>query len=105
MYSERMQVEFPDVETRARVDNEAGLPMDDDEFFEFCARNRKLRVERDASGEIIIMPPAGFETSYRNNDLSAQLFNWAKRDGRGIAADSNSEYLLPNGAARSPAGY
>jgi Uma2 family endonuclease len=97
-----MQVIFPDVETRARVDNEAGHPMDDDEFFEFCARNRKLRVERDANGEIIIMPPAGFETSCRNNDLSAQLYIWSKRDGRGLAADSNSEYLLPDGAARSP---
>ena len=48
------------------------------------------------------MPPAGFETGYRNNDVSRQLGNWARADGRGIALDSNTEYLLRNGAARSP---
>ena len=76
--------------------------MDDDQFFEFCILNAELRIERTAQGEIVIMPPAGFETGYRNNDISRQLGNWAKADGRGIALDSNTEYLLPNGAARSP---
>ncbi len=76
--------------------------MDDDEFFEFCAGKPKLRIERCASGEIIIKPPAGAETAYRNSDLTAQLTVWAKRDGRGRAFDSNTEYILPNGAALSP---
>jgi Uma2 family endonuclease len=48
------------------------------------------------------MPAAGFETGYRNNDLSRQLGHWAISDGRGVALDSNAEYLLANGAARSP---
>jgi len=96
-----MQVVFPDVETRARMDNGGG-PMSEAEFFDFCSQNSDLRIERDASGEIIIMPPTGWETSHRNNDLSAQLHTWAKRDGRGQAFESNAEYLLPNGAARSP---
>jgi Uma2 family endonuclease len=96
-----MQVVFPDVETRARVDNGGG-PMSEDEFWDFCARNSDLRIERDASGEIIIMPPTGGETGYRNSDLTMQLGVWSKRDGRGRAFDSNAEYLLPNGAARSP---
>jgi Uma2 family endonuclease len=77
-------------------------PMGDDEFFEFCASKPKLRIERCASGEIIIKPPAGAETAYRNSDLTAQLTVWAKRDGRGRAFDSNTEYILPNGAALSP---
>ena len=77
-------------------------PLDDDQFFEFCSVNPELRIERTAQGEIVIMPPAGFETGYRNNDVSRQLGNWAKADGRGIALDSNTEYLLSNGAARSP---
>ena len=76
--------------------------MTDEEFFEFCERNPDLRIEREANGEIIIMPPAGFETGYRNNDVSRQLGNWAEADGRGVAADSNTEYLLPDGAALSP---
>jgi Uma2 family endonuclease len=96
-----MQVVFPDIETRARVDNGDG-PMSEAEFFEFCSQNSDLRIERDASGEIIIMPPTGDETSYRNSDLNMQLAAWSKRDGRGRAFDSNGVFLLPNGAARSP---
>jgi Uma2 family endonuclease len=95
-----MQVELPDVETRATIGFER--PMNDEEFFEFCATNRKLRIERYANGEIIIMPPAGFETGYRNNEVCRQLGNWARTDGRGIALDSNTEYILPSGAALSP---
>jgi Uma2 family endonuclease len=95
-----MQVEFPDVETRARIEN--GGPMSEAEFFDFCAGNPDVRIERDAGGEIIIMPPTGFETGYRNNEVCRQLGNWAIADGRGLAADSNTEYLLPNGAARAP---
>jgi Uma2 family endonuclease len=34
--------------------------------------------------------------------LIAQLYNWAKRDGRGRAFDSNSEFFLPDGSARGP---
>ena len=71
-------------------------------IIEFCAKNRKLRIERMADGEIIIMPPAGGETGYRNNDLCRQLGNWARADGRGIALASNTEFILPNGAALAP---
>ncbi|MBZ5726898.1 MAG: Uma2 family endonuclease [Acidobacteriia bacterium] len=97
-----MQVELPDIETRARIEVQGARPMDDEEFFEFCARNRKLRIERDANGEIIIAPPAGAETGYRNSDIIAQLTTWSKQDGRGRVFHSNTEYFLPSGAARAP---
>jgi Uma2 family endonuclease len=97
-----MWVVLPDIETRATFQIRVERPMDDDEFFDFCSKNPELRIERDASGEIIILPPAGFETGYRNNEVCRQLGNWAREDGRGVALDSNTEYLLPNGAARSP---
>lgn len=76
--------------------------MTDDEYFDFCANNAKLRIERTAQGDILIMPPAGGESSYRNSELSAQLRDWARRDGRGRAFDSSVEYFLPSGAAYSP---
>ena len=97
-----MQVVLPDVETRATFEIRAERPMDEEEYFEFCARNPELRIERNARGEIIIMPPAGAETAFRNSDLTAQLAMWSRRDGRGRAFDSNVEYILPNGAALSP---
>lgn len=96
-----MQLVLDDVEALAPVVLHPG-PMTDDEFFDFCMRYREYRVECSEDGEIIIMPPAGFETGFRNNDLSRQLGNWAAEDGRGEAFDSNTEYVLPNGARRSP---
>jgi len=76
--------------------------MSEAEFFDFCAQNPDVRIERDRNGEIIIMPPAGGETGYRNNALSAQLFLWSEQDRRGRSFDSSTEFLLPNGAALSP---
>ena len=76
--------------------------MTDDEYFQFCADNRDLRIERTAEGDIVIMPPAGFESGHRNSELIRQLGNWAINDGRGLACDSNTEYLLPSGAAYAP---
>jgi Uma2 family endonuclease len=85
----------------------ARLPLDisnltDDQYFEFCAANRKLRIERTAEGKIIIMSPTGGETGRRNAEINWQLVGWAKQDGTGIAFDSNTEFRLPNGANRSP---
>jgi Uma2 family endonuclease len=99
---EAMQMVLKDVETNSPIRFLPSRPMSDDEYFAFCVANSDLRIERTAEGEIEIMPPTGFETSSRNMDLGAQLQAWAKRDGRGIAADSNAEYILPSGAARSP---
>jgi Uma2 family endonuclease len=76
--------------------------MSDDEYFEFCAENRDKRIERTAQGDIIIMPPAGVESSFRNNEISAELRDWARKDGRGRAFDSSAEFILPSGAAYSP---
>src|SRR5438132_9755476 len=100
-YPRIMQVVFPEIEPRARMDNGSG-PMTEAEFFDFCAQNSDLRIERDATGEIIIMPGTGGETGYRNSILTAQLTAWSQRDGRGRAFDSGTLFLLPNGAARSP---
>lgn len=76
--------------------------MSDGEFFEFCRRNRDLRIERTSEGEIIIMPPAGSDTGSRNLEIARQLGNWTEQNGTGIAFDSSTGFTLPNGATRSP---
>jgi Uma2 family endonuclease len=96
-----MQLILNDVESQAPVILHPP-PMTDDEFFDFCQLYPDFRIERTAEGEVIIMPGTGLETGSRNNGLSRQLGNWAIEDGRGTAFDSNTEYLLPSGAARSP---
>lgn len=76
--------------------------MTDDEFYEFCQRFPTSGVERTARGEIVVTRSGGLETGFRNCDLGAQLGNWAAKDGRGKSFGSNTEYILPSGAASAP---
>jgi Uma2 family endonuclease len=76
--------------------------LSEDQYLAFCRANPELRVERTAEGEIVIMPPAGGEGSYRSNEASAELRGWAHADGRGRAFDSSVEFILPDGSAMSP---
>ena len=79
------------------------LEMDEEQFFEFCQLNRDWRIERSAEGNLeIIMVPAGGETSNRTLKLSVQLGNWTDRNDTGVAFHSNGDFILPNGAIRSP---
>lgn len=78
------------------------LNLSDEQFYQLCLHNRDRRLERNCKGDLIIMPPAGDETSNRNGRLIQQLFNWSDRDGGGIAFDSSAGFILPNGAVRSP---
>ena len=77
-------------------------PMTDDEFAEFCAGHPDLFFEMTAEGEIIVMPPNYSLTGARNSEIDTQLRTWARIDGRGIACDSSTGFVLPNGARRSP---
>jgi Uma2 family endonuclease len=76
--------------------------MDDDQLLDFCAQNRKLRIERNTEGDLEIMGPTGGETSDRNAETTTQLRLWARRNGTGVTFDSNGGFVLPNGAMRSP---
>lgn len=71
-------------------------------FFQFCQRNRDLRLERTSNGTIIVMPPTGGVTGHRNSKITAQLDRWAEADGSGVAFDSSTGFTLPNGSTRSP---
>ncbi|WP_088891558.1 Uma2 family endonuclease [Leptolyngbya ohadii] len=76
--------------------------MSDQQFYEFCLANRDLRIERNANGEVEIMPPAFSDTGNRNFNLATQLGMWTEQDGTGIGFDSSAGFTLPNGATRSP---
>jgi len=73
-----------------------------DRFLELAGINRDLRMELTAEGELIVMPPAGSESSDQNAEITMQLRMWAKRDGTGRTFDSSGGFTLPNGAVRSP---
>ncbi len=73
-----------------------------EQFYEFCQANPDLRIERNVSGEVIVMPPAFSDTGNRNFKIALQLGNWAEQDGTGEPFDSSAGFTLPNGATRSP---
>ncbi len=77
-------------------------PMTRDDFYAFCQANRDLRIERTATGEVVIMPPAFSDTGNRNFHLAAYLWVWTEKDGTGLGFDSSAGFTLPNGATRSP---
>jgi Uma2 family endonuclease len=77
-------------------------PWNDEEFFELCARNRGLWIERTAEGDILVSPPAGWASSRRSVEIAVALGSWARRDGSGIALGSSGGFVLPNGAMRAP---
>ena len=76
--------------------------LDNDWFFNFCRVNPNHRIEANAQGELIIMPPPGCESGDRELEIGMQLRIWAKKDGAGTTFSSTTIFHLPNGAYRSP---
>ena len=76
--------------------------LSEEDFLAMCAANPELRLERDAQGEVLIMPPEGGESGYRGQTVGSALYNWAVTNGEGIAFGSSTGFQLPDGAIRSP---
>lgn len=84
------------------IDIQSVIELTDEQFFQLCQANRNLRFERTASGELVIMPPVGGESSNRNASLTTQLWIWNEQSQLGMVFDSSGGFHLPNGADRSP---
>ena len=103
MTTQGMQLTIPLPECQQAVRLPAGVfNWNEEEFFEFCRANRDLRIERSAKGEIIVMSPAGGYSGYQSGEVFAQLHRWADQDKTGVAFDSSTGFLLPNGGMRAP---
>ena len=76
--------------------------LTEEQFFLLCARNKKLRIERDKHQNIIIMAPTGSGTSNRNVKLATKVEIWNERENSGYTFDSNAGFTLPNKAILSP---
>lgn len=77
-------------------------PMTDEQFADFCSEHPDLFFEMSADGELIVMPPPYSLTGIRQGKVFAQLNQWAEGDGRGVAGEATTAFVLPNGARRSP---
>ena len=93
---------FPSIEMNSLILDLQSIELTDEQFYQLCINNRDLRIEKNANGDLVIMPPTGGQTGNRNGRLIQQLFNWSDSDGTGIAFDSSTGFILPNGANRSP---
>ncbi|MGB7086857.1 MAG: Uma2 family endonuclease [Phormidesmis sp.] len=73
------------------------------QFEMLATANRDLRLERTATGELIVNPPTGWETGGRNFSLTGQFARWHEAHYElGKAFDSSTGFTLPNGAILSP---
>ncbi len=76
--------------------------LSSEEFYQLCQVNSDLKLERTATGELIVMPPTGGESGRKNVKLVVQLDRWNEETQLGEVFDSSTGFSLPNGADRSP---
>ena len=85
------------------VPSDVALPVTPAQFEALVVTNRDLRLERTATGHLIVDPPKGGETGRRNLSITGQLSAWFEaNETLGIAFDASTGFELPNGANRSP---
>ncbi len=77
------------------------LQFSEEEFFLLCTVNRKLRLERDEFGNIIILPLDDLNSSVLQGKLLAALSIWNDENKAGKALDSNGGITLPDGSVRA----
>jgi Uma2 family endonuclease len=87
----RLAINIPQIDT-----------FSDEELYAFCRANPELRIERNEKGQIVVMPPTGIETSFRNSDLVTEINIWNRVNRLGRVSDSNGGYTLPDSSMRAP---
>ncbi|MEM7712409.1 MAG: Uma2 family endonuclease [Cyanobacteria bacterium P01_A01_bin.68] len=78
------------------------IKLTQEQFYQLCEANPELKLERNAQGELIVMPPTGGETGRSNSSINAQIWFWNERWELGEVFDSSTGFTLPSGADRSP---
>ena len=76
--------------------------LTDDVLLELGSLNDTLRLEKNADGDLEILPPTSPTTGSQNSTINLDLGIWARNDGTGIVFDSNAGFTLANGAVRAP---
>ncbi len=85
------------------IPNQIALHVTPEQFEMLAAANRDMRLERTATGGLIVNPPTGGDTSRSNSSLTTQLGNWYEaNETLGEVFDSSGGFRLSNGATRSP---
>lgn len=94
-----MQFDLHQVELPIRL--RMPCPMTEEELMRFSRANEPLRVEQESNGDVTVMSPTGAEGAGANAALTAEIYVWARQDGRGKVFDSNAGFRLPDGSVRA----
>ena len=78
------------------------IKLTSEQFYQLCEENPDLKLERNANGELIVMPPTGGETGKTNSKFNLQIGLWNEQTELGEVFDSSTGFTLPNKADRSP---
>ena len=78
------------------------LEVTDDVLLKLSSLNDTLRLEKNAEGELEILPPTSTDTGNQELNSATDLMVWARSDGTGVAFGPTAGFTLPNGAVRSP---
>ncbi len=73
----------------------------EEEFWELCKLNPELRIEKNRDGSVVIMNPVVSDGGRQELNVSAQLWIWAKQNGKGIAFGPSAGFTLPTAPAAS----
>ncbi len=68
------------------------LTVTPEQFDRLCIDNPDLRLELTPNRELIVMAPAGGESSERNGDLTGQVWYWNRQTDLGQMFDSSGGY-------------
>jgi Uma2 family endonuclease len=83
---------------------EAEFRFSDAQLYALCTANKKLRIERDKKGKLIIMSPVFSKSGFYNQELNFQLGLWNHTAKLGYLFDSSTGFMLPDNSMRSPDG-
>jgi Uma2 family endonuclease len=72
--------------------SDTNLTVTPEQFDLLCINNPDLRLELTPNRELIVMAPAGGESSEKNGDLSGQIWYWNRQTNLGRAFDSSGGY-------------
>ncbi|GCL52473.1 hypothetical protein NIES3804_40630 [Microcystis aeruginosa NIES-3804] len=82
--------------------NLKSVNLSDEQFYQLCHNNDDWRIEENAEGKLIIMPPIGAISGNRESDLNGLVWLWNRQAKLGKVFSSSTIFTLPKGGKRSP---
>lgn len=77
--------------------------LNDSELEALSRQNPGVRLERSATGDLLLMAPTHTDSGRRNGHITLELGFWWKQNRHlGEFFDSNTGFTLPDGSMRSP---